>query len=113
MGRFRRKQQSSSPSLSQRMESGGQKGAGGDGGNTPLAQIRREKAAAAEAEAQKVAQMRAEDPLLLDLDNDPPNTPPQRGHLPEEKAAVMRLQLQMADMIRKKVLAPNLELIAI
>ena len=75
-----------------------------------MEQIRQRQAKEAAEEARKLAEIRANDPLLLDLDPDPPDTPPQRGYLPEAKAVVMRLQLQMADMIRKKVLAPNLSL---
>lgn len=105
MGRFRRKQQSNEPSLAQRKEKGNESGS-----NSSLEKIRRERAAAARAEEAKLEQLRNQDPLLLDLDQEPADTPPQRGYLPEEKAAVMRLQLQMADMIRKKVLAPNLDL---
>jgi len=99
MGRFRKKQQSNESSRG-----------GGKAQLSPLERIRQEQAKAAREEEAKLAKMRAEDPLLFDLDQEPEDTPPQRGYLPEKKAAVMRLQLQMADMIRKKVLAPNLDL---
>ncbi len=48
--------------------------------------------------------------FLLPLEPDAPNAPPQRGSISEERAATMRLQLQIADNIRKRVLAPNLSL---
>ncbi|NET73903.1 MAG: CpaF family protein [Sphaerospermopsis sp. SIO1G2] len=99
MGRFRKKQQSNDSSRG-----------GGKAQLSPLEKIRQDQARAAREEEAKLAKMRAEDPLLFDLDQEPEDTPPQRGYLPEKKAAVMRLQLQMADMIRKKVLAPNLDL---
>lgn len=70
----------------------------------PAARTEEEKKAAEEAK------LRAEDPLLLDLDSENADIPRQRGFLPERKAVVMRLQLQVADMVRKKVLAPNLSL---
>lgn len=54
--------------------------------------------------------MRVEDPLMQLLDEEGPDIPRQRGYLPESKAVIMRLELQVADMIRKKVLAPNLSL---
>lgn len=55
------------------------------------------------------AQLRHTDPLLLPLDQENKDIPRQRSYLPEKKAVIMRLQLQVADMIRKKVLAPNLD----
>lgn len=54
--------------------------------------------------------MREGDPLMQLLDEEGPEIPPQRGYLPESKAVILRLELQVADMIRKKVLAPNLSL---
>lgn len=54
--------------------------------------------------------LRQEDPLMQLLDEEGPDIPRQRGYLPESKAVILRLELQVADMIRKKVLAPNLSL---
>lgn len=61
-------------------------------------------------EMDEETKLRMEDPLLLPLDPEHADIPRQRGYLPEKKAVIMRLQLQVADMIRKKVLAPNLEI---
>jgi pilus assembly protein CpaF len=55
-------------------------------------------------------QLRRSDPLLRPLDPEPDGVPRQRGHLPEKRAVIMRAQLQIADVVRQKVLAPNLSL---
>ncbi len=107
MGRFRQRQKNKP----EQQKSGGQADASLQGGSAAaLARIRADQAKAEEEKQRKLDAMRADDPLLYDLDQEPEDTAPQRGYLPEKKAAVMRLQLQMADMIRKKVLAPNLSL---
>jgi pilus assembly protein CpaF len=56
--------------------------------------------------------LREADPLLVQLDELPPDEEisPQRGFIPAERAALIRLQLQVADMIRLKFLAPDLSL---
>lgn len=56
--------------------------------------------------------LREQDPLLTQLDLAPPNgqISPQRGFIPDDQADVLRSQLRAADMIRKKVLAPDLSL---
>ena len=56
------------------------------------------------------AELRRNDPLMLPLDSEGPDVSRQRSYLPEKKAAVLRTQLQVADVIRQKVLAPHLEL---
>jgi pilus assembly protein CpaF len=48
--------------------------------------------------------------FLPPLEPDAPDAPTQRGSISEERAALKRLQLQIADNIRKRVLAPNLSL---
>ena len=50
------------------------------------------------------------DSFLLPLEPDPPDAPLQRGTISEQRAATMRMQIQIADNIRKKFLAPNLSL---
>ncbi len=51
-----------------------------------------------------------QDSFLIPLEADPPGTPTQRGHIPDQRAAVMRMQIQIADNLRKKFLAPDLSL---
>ncbi|MDJ0753873.1 MAG: CpaF family protein [Ardenticatenaceae bacterium] len=53
---------------------------------------------------------REQNGLLVPLVQEPPDTPPQRGYLSDDWATNLRLQLQLADMLRKKVLAPELPL---
>ncbi|MBN1486923.1 MAG: CpaF family protein [Anaerolineae bacterium] len=48
--------------------------------------------------------------FLIPLESDAPDAPPQRGSISEERAAIMRLQIQLADNIRKRFLAPDLSL---
>ena len=50
------------------------------------------------------------DSLLIPLEIEPPGTPIQRGSITEQRAAVMRMQIQIADNLRKKFLAPDLSL---
>jgi pilus assembly protein CpaF len=50
------------------------------------------------------------DPLFLKLEPEPPNAPRQRGAITEGRAAVLRLQLQIADNLRQKLLAPDVPL---
>jgi pilus assembly protein CpaF len=51
-----------------------------------------------------------EDDLFLELEPEPAGTPRQRGAILEERAAIMRLQLQIADNLRQKLLAPDVPL---
>jgi pilus assembly protein CpaF len=61
--------------------------------------------------APKVEEQREErDPLFLRLEPEPTGTPRQRGAIAEERAAVLRLQLQIADNLRQKLLAPDVPL---
>ncbi len=48
--------------------------------------------------------------FLMDLEPDPPETPRQRGSISESRASVLRLQLQIADNLRQKLLAPDVPL---
>ncbi|HNT74533.1 MAG TPA: CpaF family protein [Anaerolineae bacterium] len=50
------------------------------------------------------------DSFLIPLEPDPPGTPTQRGFMPEQRAALLKMQIQIADNIRKKFLAPTLAL---
>jgi pilus assembly protein CpaF len=50
------------------------------------------------------------DSLAVPFDPDPPGTPPQRGHIEDWRSGRMRIQLKIADMIRKQVLAPDVPL---
>jgi pilus assembly protein CpaF len=58
----------------------------------------------------KVEEKKEQDILVLELEPEPPGTPRQRGAILEERAAVMRLQLQIADNLRQKLLAPDVPL---
>jgi pilus assembly protein CpaF len=51
-----------------------------------------------------------QDDFCLPLDPEPPGTPRQRGTIPETRASVMHRQLQIADNLRRKLLAPNVPL---
>jgi pilus assembly protein CpaF len=51
-----------------------------------------------------------EDNLFLELEPEPPGTSRQRGAILEERAALIRLQLQIADNLRQKLLAPGVPL---
>jgi len=70
------------------------------------------KKAAAESAKEKemIAKLRATDPLLTTLVTESDEVPRQRGLVSNEQETTLRLQLQVADMIRKKVLAPDLDL---
>ena len=50
------------------------------------------------------------DPLFLELEPEPTGTPRQRGTISEGRAAALRLQLQVADNLRGKLLAPDVPL---
>ncbi len=50
------------------------------------------------------------DDLFLELEPEPPDTPRQRGAILEKTAAVMRIQLQIADNLRQKLLDPDVPL---
>jgi pilus assembly protein CpaF len=50
------------------------------------------------------------DTLFLELEPEPPGTPRQRGAILEKRAALIRLQLQIADNLRQKLLAPDVPL---
>ena len=95
MGRFRKKEEPEQPKY------------------TPeqlAARKAKKEAAARSAELEKERELREKDPMLQQLDPETPEIPRQRGFISEDKSSVMRLQLQVADMIRKKVLAPELSL---
>ncbi len=53
---------------------------------------------------------RRETGLLRPLKDDPPEVSRQRSHIPDDEATVLRLELQLADMLRKKILAPEISL---
>ncbi len=73
--------------------------------------IAAKRAAAEAADAvEKLKQLRTTDPLLTTLLTEGKDIPRQRGIISEEQEMALRLQLQVADMIRKKVLAPDLSL---
>jgi pilus assembly protein CpaF len=48
--------------------------------------------------------------FLIDLEPEPAGTPRQRGAILESRASVLRLQLQIADNLRQKLLAPDVPL---
>src|SRR5512145_3211688 len=50
------------------------------------------------------------DPTLPPLEPEIPGSPTQRGSISDQRAALLRMQIQIADNIRKKFLAPNLSL---
>ncbi len=50
------------------------------------------------------------DPAFPPLLPDPADAPPQRGFISEEQAALTRLQIQVADNLRQKLLAPGVPL---
>ncbi|MEM8861678.1 MAG: CpaF family protein, partial [Chloroflexota bacterium] len=54
--------------------------------------------------------IRDEHPLLLDLQPDPADAPRQRGWLSDPEKDRLAKQIQIADMLRKKVLAPDVSL---
>lgn len=102
MGLFRRSQQGqqeadSTPKLSQDEIS-----------KNIVEEERRKRVQEAAEQKAKEDRVRQEDPLLIPLDPEDEEIPRQRGYIPETRASIMRLQLQVADMIRQKVLAPDL-----
>ncbi len=50
------------------------------------------------------------DPMFRPLEPEPPGTPPQRGTISDRQAALLRLELQVADTLRQRFLAPNISL---
>ena len=50
------------------------------------------------------------DDILVPLEKEPATVSRQRGFISDNRAALMRLQLQIADSLRKRVLAPDLSL---
>ncbi len=73
--------------------------------------IAAKKAAAEVADGkEKIKQLRTTDPLLTKLVTEDSDVPRQRGRISDDQERALRLQLQVADMIRKKVLAPDLSL---
>lgn len=50
------------------------------------------------------------DSLFLEIEPEPPGTSRQRGAILEERAALIRLELQIADNLRQKLLAPDMPL---
>lgn len=72
----------------------------------------KEKAAAEKARMAELAEakIREANPLLLDIEPEPDNVPRQRGWIPEPRQSQLALEVQVADMLRKKVLAPDLSL---
>jgi len=47
------------------------------------------------------------DPMFRPLEPEPAGTPPQRGAITDRQAALLRMQLQIADNLRQKFLAPS------
>lgn len=52
----------------------------------------------------------ARDPSFPPIEPEPPDAPPQRGAISEARAALLRLQLQVADRLRQNLLAPGVSL---
>ncbi|HOT92875.1 MAG TPA: CpaF family protein [Anaerolineae bacterium] len=50
------------------------------------------------------------DPMFRPLEPEPPGTPRQRGFISDRDAALLRMQLQIADNLRQKFLAPSIPL---
>ncbi len=50
------------------------------------------------------------DPMFRPIEPEPPGTPRQRGFITDREAALLRMQLQIADNLRQKFLAPNIPL---
>lgn len=48
--------------------------------------------------------------MFRPLEPEPPGTPPQRGTITDRQAALLRMQLQIADNLRQKFLAPDIPL---
>ncbi len=47
------------------------------------------------------------DPMFLPLEPEPADAPPQRGAISDDRANLLRLQIQIADNLRQKLLAPG------
>ena len=45
--------------------------------------------------------------MFVPIEPDPPGTPRQRGFIPDRQMALMRMQIQIADNLRQKFLAPD------
>jgi len=71
--------------------------------SAPVPQEEPELPSVTETEAEK-------DPLFLPLEAEPPDAPRQRGAILEDRAALLRLQIQIADNLRQKLLAPDVSL---
>jgi len=50
------------------------------------------------------------DPMFRPLEPEPPETPPQRGMITDRQATLLRMQVQIADNLRQRFLAPNVAL---
>ncbi len=50
------------------------------------------------------------DPMFRPLEPEPPGTPRQRGFISDKEAALLRMQLQIADNLRQKFVAPGISL---
>lgn len=50
------------------------------------------------------------DPMFRPLEPEPTGTPPQRGAISDRQAALLRMQMQIADNLRQKFLAPSIPL---
>ncbi|HDQ71301.1 MAG TPA: CpaF family protein [Chloroflexi bacterium] len=83
-----------------------------------MALFRREQSAEAEPQGQpeaapvsepKTSKREVDDDLFLELFPEPPDTPRQRGAISEKRAAILRLQLKIADHLRQQ-LTPDLPL---
>ncbi|MBN2394529.1 MAG: Flp pilus assembly complex ATPase component TadA, partial [Anaerolineae bacterium] len=48
--------------------------------------------------------------MFRPLEPEPPGTPPQRGTITDRQAALLRMQVQIADNLRQKFLAPSISL---
>jgi pilus assembly protein CpaF len=75
------------------------------------AQPEPERAPAPEPSSPPVVKEEERDPtLFMPLEPESPDAPRQRGTISEQRAAVLRLQLQIADNLRQKLLAPDVPL---
>jgi pilus assembly protein CpaF len=75
------------------------------------AQPELEHAPAPEPPSPPMAEEEERDPgLFMPLEPESPDTPRQRGAISDQRAAVLRLQLQIADNLRQKLLAPDVPL---
>jgi pilus assembly protein CpaF len=75
------------------------------------AQPELEHAPAQEPSSPPMVKEEERDPtLFMPLEPESPGTPRQRGAISDQRAAVLRLQLQIADNLRQKLLAPDVPL---